>query len=278
MKSTILEITHSDKIDVNCGTKAMTLAELSKLGISVPVFYAISSRCFDRYIKDNNIISPLDFYSSPRNEFDFFKNSIVDSFEVTGEKIPNGEYMVRSSSIPHEKVDLQLFSSMISGAFESYFADSISNVYKKVIDVWESVYTQKAHEQCRILSDKPFVKSIGVIIQQYIKPTVSGVLHTNLNGISVNWIYGHLSKIVSGETLGNNIDAYFSNLGDAILRSKEEDILLIKNNGIEEVFVSLLEQAKIIKQHFKTELEIEWIFDGQRVWIVQSQTLLSKSQ
>jgi phosphoenolpyruvate synthase/pyruvate phosphate dikinase len=278
MNPVLIKIDPSSKIDTSCGTKAIALAELSQLGMNVPDFYVVPSFCFDRFIRNANIISPLDFYAKSEYEVEHFKSfQLVDSFEVSGENICDGKYMVRSSSVPDEYSDLHLFPSMISGVFESYSADIIHDIYKKVIDIWKSLYTKKAYDQCRILSDKPFVKSIGVIIQKYIEPVVSGVVHTMDNIITVNWIEGHLSGIVRGETIGNTIDAYFSNSGDSILRGIEENILLIKNNNMVEVFISLLRQSKIIKQHYQTEIEIEWLFDGEKVWIVQSQTLLSKS-
>lgn len=182
--------------------------------------------------------------------------------------------MVRSSSVPTSDVDLDMFPSMISGAFESYFASSIHEVIDSIPKVWGSVFSEKAYNQCRIFSTKPIVKSIGVLIQRYVEPFISGVVHTKGNIVSVNWIEGHLSKIVSGQLLGNSVDVYKSSEGHYILRGIEKNILLIMNNKYEDVFKSLLEIVTVIKRHFNQDQEVEWVYDGERVWIIQSQPLI----
>lgn len=278
MEQVIVNVMSSCEIESSCGTKATTLAELKKLGLPVPDFYAVPSSCFKAFCRKVEIKSPENFYES--DEFDShaiskFKYIDILNTEDVLRKVEEGRYMVRSSSIPTKDVELKMFPSMISGAFESYFASTTSEIVDNIPKVWESVYSEKAYNQCRIFSEFPIISGIGVLIQKYIDPVISGVVHTKNDIVSVNWVNGHLSKIVNGEDLGNSINIYLSPENNYILRGIESNILLVKNNNYENVFKSLLGIANAIKRHFGCEQEIEWVYDGTTVWVVQSQDLIT---
>lgn len=277
MNQLTLEIRMPSEIDFFCGTKATTLLELKNIGLLIPDFYAIPSSCFASFCREMKIQSLEAFYLcgafDPDINKKFLHTEILNMDNII-RKVEDGKYMVRSSSVPADDVDLKMFPSMISGAFESYFASSISEVTNNIPNVWRSVFFEKAYNQCRLFSKTPIIKGVGVLIQKYIEPIISGVAHTKDSVVSVNWIKGHLSKIVNGETLGNSIDVYMSAEQNYILRGIENDILSIKNNNYENVFRTLWDNAISIKQYFGCNQEVEWIYDGEEVWIVQSQSLI----
>ena len=279
MKKINIHMKPFSEIDFSCGTKATTLLELKSLDLSIPDFYAIPSSCFNEFCQEAQIEIPEMFYARAKYDSHIIKKfdqiEILNTKEIT-QKLKNDKYMVRSSSVPTKDVDLKTFPSMISGVFESYFASTISDVAENIPKVWKSLYSEKAYNQCRILSDHPIVTGMGVLIQKYIEPVISGVAHTCNDMVSVNWIRGHLSKIVTGEVRGNVINVYLSPECNYILRGTESDILFVKNNDYEDVFKSLFDSITIAKKHFGYEQEMEWIYDGITVWIVQSQTLLTQ--
>lgn len=279
MNPMTIEIRMLSEIDSSCGTKATTLLELKKIGLQIPDFFVVPTSCFDSFCREMDIKSPETFYASCKFDPDInkkFLNAEILNMDDITPIIGHGRYMVRSSSVPAKEVDLKMFPSMISGAFESFLASSASEVLDNISNVWRSVFLEKAYNQCKVFSKTPIITGIGVIIQKYIEPIISGVAHTKDNVISVNWIEDHLSKIVSGEILGNSIDIYMSAERNCILRGIEKDILLIKDNSFENVFRTLLDNVTSIKQHFDCEQEVEWIYDGEKVWIVQSQSLISQ--
>ena len=275
MNTVNIHVISQHNVNYACGTKAIALAELLNLGISVPPFYVISSTSFDDFITERGIISPEAFFSTieydSRHLLQFEQVFLVST---SGEPVLDDKYMVRSSSVPLEKIDTGMFPSMISGVFESYYAGSALEAKQEIIEVWKSVYSKKAYNQCRFMSEQAFVKSIAVIIQKYINSVVSGVAHTNQKGVSINWVEGHLLKIVNGETLGNNIDAYISETGDSILRGIEAEILKVNNSPLCKAIPLLLKQAQTIRGYYGCEQEIEWIYDANAVWVVQTQPLL----
>lgn len=277
MNNLSIEIDLQSEIDESCGTKATTLSELKKLGIAVPEFFAIPSCCFESFCRVSGIQSPELFYSDDDfKEVEKEKFLLVDILnkDKIVQKIGKGEYMVRSSSVPTNNVDLDMFPSMISGAFESYFASSVYEAINSITKVWQSVFSEKAYNQCRLFSTTPVIRGIGVLIQRYIEPVISGVAHTKGDTVSVNWIEGHLSKIVSGQLLGNSVDVYKSSECNYILRGIEKNILIIKHNKYENVFKLLLDIITNIKHYFNRDQEVEWIYDGKKVWIIQSQSLI----
>lgn len=273
-----IELKSSFEINESCGTKASTLVELKKLGLPVPEFWAVPSYCCDFFCKQNKIQTIRHFYENPNFDSEtnkFFKHSDIIDGEYITKKIDDGKYLVRSSAIPTESVDSKIFPSMISGAFESYYASSKGDVINNISNVWKSFFSEKAYKQCKMFSEFSIIKGIGVLIQRYIEPVISGVIHTKEKNISINWIEGHLSKIVSGEVLGNSIEAYISSEQKYILRGIESNILLIKEKKYEQVFKTLLDITTIIKPYFGCDQEVEWIYDGEKVWIVQSQNLIN---
>lgn len=272
-----LELKTSTEVDWECGTKASTLAKLKKLGVDVPEFWVIPSVCFEYFCYCIKIPNPISFYS--RSQFDPIVSEMFDNYDILNEdtlieNFKEGRYMVRSSAVPTKIVDLELFPSMISGAFESYDVSSLAEIANNILRVWRSVYEAKAFYQCRILSEQPIIEGMAVIIQKYIRPIISGVAHTRGKGVSVNWIQGHLSQIVNGKNIGNTIEIYKNLECEYILRGIEQEILIIKENEFENVFKYLFDKAMVIKKYFEHEQEIEWIYDGDKIWIVQTQSLI----
>jgi len=272
-----IDITMSMTTNPLCGGKATTLTKLKQAGLHVPSFYVIPTTSFDSFCQHIGILSFKNFYENRKYDPEIEKKFIDVNAALLEEYlqiIDDGEYMVRSSSIPSEDIDLKMFPSMISGAFETYHATSKSEVARRILDVWSSLFTEKAYNQCRLFSQKSIISGIGVILQKYIAPIVSGVAHTEDNIVSINWIEGHLSKIVGGEDMGNSVTVYRSPDQCCILRGIEDDILLVKNKHLEDVFRSIWNDSMSAKEVLGSEQEVEWIYDGTHVWIVQSQHLI----
>lgn len=279
MKKIVLDIKKPSVINELCGTKATALVELKNMGIPVPDFYAISILDFNLFCEVMGIgIENIYIEDTGFNKFLHDKNKFLDIIDSTRiyNILPEGDYMVRSSSIPINDIDICMFPSMVSGAFGSYYAANISEINNSIFKVWESTFSKKAYEQCKIFSNKPIIAGMGVVIQKYINPIISGVMHAKKDTVSINWVLGHLSKIVNGEILGNSIIVYKSKKGNYILRGLENNILVIKNKKYENIFKLLWDIAETIYVHFKCTQEIEWLYDGEKIWIVQSQPLFEE--
>lgn len=258
------------------GTKAHGLFEMQRLGVNVPPFFVVSSFAFDACLEKAGIIKPVAFFRRPvytPEALNFFSAEQKIAFSLN---IPDDwAYMVRSSCVPLPEQNSPAFASMVSGAFESYYAQSKALVANYILAVWKSLYTEKAYTQLTAIAERPMIKSLAVILQKYATPVVSGVAHTRNGHLLINWVDGHLSKIVRGETSGNVIDAYLSDVGGSILRGIEADILKAIGSPVRAAIPQLISQARIICAAQGCEQEIEWVYDGEMVWIVQTQPLLT---
>lgn len=267
-----------DKNNINnlCGTKAQGLAILSQNGICVPDFYVIPANIFNEFCETNDLCSINSFYSMGKYDDNILKKIHNNcSVELDMSIFNAANWMVRSSAIPQKYINQEQFASMISGAFESFSSTNQADIADCVKRVWESVFSEKAYYQCKAFSNEAIISGMGVIIQKEIKPVISGVIHTKGNRISVNWIRGHLSSIVSGSERGNIVDVYLSAANHCILRGIESSILNILENNEKEVFHQLFNISQSIVKIMSSDQEIEWIYDGNIVWIVQTQKWLS---
>lgn len=260
-------------VDDNCGLKAVSLKQLYDLGINVPPFFVVPNDCFLEFCRQNSLMNPLLFFSS--DTFHDVLSMLPENLSVEMvTDLPEDKYMIRSSSTTCRKEPPQ-FSSMISGAFDSYYSHNIDNIEKKILDVWKSLYSFKAYQQCKLVSEEPIVSGMGVVIQKYISPEISGIAHTNERYVDVNWVNGHLSSIVSGKEKGYSVRVYVSKDHDYIVRGLEKSILELKNHSYFQLIKELYDICIKIKDYIETDQEIEWIYDGSKLWFVQTQNLIS---
>ena len=264
-----------DKIDKDCGTKAQGLKTLYENHINVPFFLSLSSKVLDDYCAHYNLDTILQFYSSSTYDESYLhKFDKIPTPKIDLNILEEGCYMVRSSSVPASDIDKKDFPSIISGAFDSFVASDTSEIPTCIKKVWSSAFKDKAYYQCKSFSEKPVITGLGVIIQKMINPKFSGVAHTLKDYAQVNWEEGHLSKIVSGETRGRVVDLYKSNDGHFIIRGKEAEIQRVIRDNKKDVFCDLLNLLLQIQSIMGTNLEVEWLYDGDKIWAVQAQELL----
>lgn len=254
------------------GTKAHTLNNISSI-VNVPRYWTISEDFFESFLLKCGIESIATFFI---NDFSLKYKQLINQcdFIIEGDyTFPiNKKYIVRSSIVPYERtID---FASEISGAFESIVCDG-NNISNAILQVFESVFSEKAYNQVRLFSLENNIKGMAVVIQEYISPIYSGVIHvTNENSIHLQWIEGHLSEIVNGNEFGHSNYIYKNSNNEAIFRGSEKEIAYIRDNHIVNIFSDILALSSNIFIFLKKPQEIEWIFDGKNHWIVQCQELI----
>ena len=265
-----------DDIDRKYGTKAQGLKVLYDNCLNTPVFFSISSQALDDYRMQNGIDTVMEFFMNSRYdedyliEFDKIPSPVIDLslFE-------DGCYIVRSSSVANGDIDKRDFSSIISGAFESFIANNKSDISLCIKKVWRSAFEKKAFYQCKLFSEKSIIAGLGIVIQKMIKPVFSGVAHVFDQNVQVSWVEGHLSKIVKDETRGREVTLYKTKEDHYIIRGKEEAVqTMTKDNNRISAFCNLLDSLLQIRILMNDNLEIEWLYDGEKIWFVQAQELL----
>lgn len=271
-KKLLFHTTNETSLSYNIiGTKAHMLYSISKI-VKIPRFWTISEEYFELFMGECGINSLFEFYTNPycsKYEQLLYNCDVEIDLDY---KFPfEKKYIVRSSIVPHENI--LDFASEISGAFESIVCSG-HNISKAILQVYASVFSEKAYNQMRLFSLEHNIKGMAIIIQEYIPAEYSGVIHvSNTTSAHLQWIKGHLSAIVSGNEFGHSNYLYYTSNGDPIFRGSEKEIANIRDYQIADVFSSALSISTKIYDFVQEPQEIEWIYDGDNHWIVQCQKL-----
>lgn len=265
-------IDSSYEFSIEAGTKSGMLSKVSSI-VRVPRFWTISEEYFLQFLVKCGINSTSVFFENQYcTDYVRMLNDCNCNIELDYSYLPDKKYIVRSSIVPYEHT--ADFASMISGAFESIVCDG-NHIIETILQVYSSVFSEKAHNQIRLFSLEKNIKGMSIIIQEYISADYSGVIHvTDNKGMQLQWLKGHLSDIVDGSNFGHSNYIYYDSNQDAVFRGSEKEIIYLKEHQIANIFSDALSIAVKIYNFNKEPQEIEWIFDGKEHWIVQCQKLI----
>jgi pyruvate,water dikinase len=214
----------------------------------------------------------------------YLKNEIKDYYHNL-----SGEYdkkvAVRSSATAEDLPD-----ASFAGQQETYLnIVGFKNVAQHVLKCWASLFepraifyrTEKGFSHLRV--------GIAVPVQLMVESEVSGIMFTinpltnNGNEISIEAAFGLGQPIVSGEITP---DEYIVSKKDSKIISKhivpqkkmltekgnvEVSNVFVKSQKLEDVYIlKLSELGKKIEDHYGRPQDIEWSFEKNNIYIVQS--------
>lgn len=178
--------------------------------------------------------------------------------------------------------------------------DTVPNVRGKaqlgeaIKQVWASLWNFRAVEERSLFGIDHRAVYAGVLIQIGVNPTAAGVLiTTNLynpedgDSFTINAKWGLGIRVVQGTKVPEQIIFDTSNDGTKIISRSDDPVMLVFDDagGIREVptpgngVILSEERAKRLSnvvQKFvplfpaDNPLDVEWLFEGEHVWIVQS--------
>ena len=184
--------------------------------------------------------------------------------------------------------------------------DTVPNVRGKralgeaVKQVWSSLWSFRAVEERSLYGIDHLQVYAGVLIQVGVNATAAGVLiTTNLydredkQSYTINAKWGLGLRVVEGTRVPEQVIFDLENDGTKIVSRSDEPTMLVfdDNGGIREVpnthkDVILTEvRAKRLSEAVKTlsslfspdqPLDVEWLFEGEKVWIVQARPFVYK--
>ncbi|MFK0309841.1 alpha/beta hydrolase [Pseudomonas sp. NPDC090233] len=100
-----------------------------------------------------------------------------------------------------------------------------------------------------------------VVVQRFIKPTVSGIAFVRHLCVELEWIEGHLEALADGQATPHR--ATLSRLGTAWQNGQFADL-----HGLTATAVWDFLQA-VLKVFHYVPGDIEWAWDGQQLWLLQ---------
>ncbi|MDZ7722405.1 MAG: PEP/pyruvate-binding domain-containing protein [candidate division KSB1 bacterium] len=239
------------------GGKACVLAKLYEIGIPVPDFFVLSAKaCVHQ--KRIHLEKQLESFLE-KHEWNISKETPL---------------AVRSSA-PFEDDTVLSWA----GQLESYLnLTSIHGVLDSIEKIWRSINDPRVMKYMSYFSYPRSKRTIAVLIQRMVRPLFSGIMFTShpvwnqTDSLLIEVAPGSCEKVTAG-TL-NPVQVYVNKKDSSIQVSN------INNPKLQafihsDYFNQLIELGIKIENYFQAGQDIEWAFDGEQVWILQSRPITS---
>ncbi|PAJ72893.1 phosphoenolpyruvate synthase [Pseudoalteromonas sp. NBT06-2] len=303
-KNLVIEVTGCNDNDINeLGGKAYSLNQMLKAGSPVPRAFCITVPAYDLFVDQIDMINVQDKnYTEIKRKID--SSDIPDAIKVCIEEAyqslgNNKSVAIRSSAIGEDSK-----SQSFAGQYQTYLHISgLDNVLDKVKACWSSLWDEgaKAYSQSTDVN-KYEKKGIAVIIQEMIDADCAGVLFTQdpvndqNNTMIIDACWGLGEGVVSGQVLTDTfeVDKRDLSIRNTVVRRKNKQSGLDSENEIKLLdiaeakkeqacmsngqLMALSLKAKELVKHYGTELDIEWAFKDNRLWLLQARPITSAAQ
>lgn len=252
MKQQLLSL--NDPLDIDsCGEKATRLSQLKQAGFKVPSGWVLPSMGIEEIVRDSQ--------SQHQDQIDYFQ-------------LPTASYgyplIVRSSALGE---DGEINSA--AGQYATIGPVTTDEELREAIaHCRDSYWTEeaKSYRQQRHLSDT----GIAVLIQPYISAQISGVMFTRnpLDGgaqIIIEALAGEGDVVVSGQNtpLHLEINRETETAIHESINQLENDDLLSRS-----LIIDLVAEAQAIEAFYHgLPQDIEWVWDGEQIWILQTRPI-----
>lgn len=192
------------------GRKAAYLGELINNGVNVP-----EGICLDK--------SVYSFFKSQG----VLPDSLINDIKEYGYN--NTQMAVRSSATCEDSEE-----ETLAGLFNTYYAYSSQDILNSIQKIYEGANSIETLESLSVYGIDDSKVELGVIIQNLIEPSISGVIYNKwLNNISlVQYVEGFGNKLVDGESNGYSI---ILDSNGKIQDSSGFDILSIEERIIKQI-------------------------------------------
>jgi hypothetical protein len=286
------------------------IASAGLTGVNVPAGFGIPFYYYDRHMKQNGLDKKVDaLLSDPRFKTDAkwrraqskklrdaimvapMDTKVLDAiYKRVRIKLGGKGVFVRSST---NAEDLEGFNG--AGLYDTVpNVRGKKNIGKAIKKVWSSLWNWRAVEERTHFGIDHRGVYAGVMVQIGVNASAAGVLITrNLfnpaetDTFTINAKWGLGIRVVQGTKVPEQILFDTSNDGTKIISRSDDSTMLVfdENGGIKEVPTKSKEvilseaRAKRLSQAvmrfrplFPTDypLDVEWLFEGEKVWIVQS--------
>ncbi|MFI6999312.1 phosphoenolpyruvate synthase [Nocardia sp. NPDC050175] len=290
------------------GGKARALWLLDRHGFAVPEWTVISGETFDSIAEQTGVrsevetlrssiahLEPAEIAVGLRTVTEAFHSSLelrqvaADAYASVG----SGRVAVRSSAAEEDGAQYSF-----AGQFESFLGvEGVSAVVTAIIDCWASAYSERVlayrgQHQCAGTA------AMAVIVQRMVDATASGVLFTRDPSAGrgeefvISSVYGLGEGLVSGAVDADTVLVHRSTgkIVHRLIGAKERRFRVADSGGgVDTVSVETAARARLsitdddierlrstgaaIVEAFGADQDIEWAFENDRLWILQSRAI-----
>jgi phosphohistidine swiveling domain-containing protein len=238
----------SNHIPLTVGNKAYNLHQLLKKKFLVPVTYACTWQAYDDFLINGDGI-----FHQLRSEL----NRIID---------PGKSYAVRSSANIEDSLE-QSFAGQFNTLLD---VRGVDQVLQAIREIWEDAQKEAIKTYIGKGNGSAKALKMAVIIQEMVAPKVSGVAFsknpiTTLDEIIVEAVPGYGIALVQG---GHTPARWVNKWGGWISKPDDGQISL-------DLIQDVVDQTKRIAKAFKKEIDLEWVYDGEKLYWVQLRDITS---
>src|SRR4028118_1655426 len=273
----------NDSLDAAiCGDKAAKLSQLKRAGFNVPAGFILPSQEEGRGKKEEGS-SATDYVADLTDVTDRWKKSEGSNYLENHEELSITDALI-------QKLKSQIPNRMIvrsSAAGEDGDTSSAAGQYQTIGPVFTEAELLDAINRCRHsywTSEAVAYRrqrqlpdtQMAVLIQPYIDSKIAGVMFSRnpLDGgsqIIIEALPGGAESVVGGQVtpLHWEIDFTAAETLEKNLREIERSSIIDKG-----IIAELVQQAQAIEAFFHgIPQDIEWSWDGEKVWILQSRPI-----
>ena len=269
------------------GSKGKNLRILSKIGFDVPPAFCIISKAYERFVDNTNLRKiihetlqddQLGFKDKSRKITNLIlEASIPEEIRTELEahdffKRLNLKWAVRSAS---NLEDLDNVS--FAGLYDSYLnLKDLDDIFTAIKKCWASLWNERAiiyRENNNLNHEKA---TMAVIIQEMVNSQYAGVIFTknpdpeNQDEIFLEYCEGIGESLVSGQITPYSCRINKSSL--TIHHLKMPDRKKFADDDIRK----LSKLALKVEDHFGSPQDIEWAFDGETIYLLQTRPISSQ--
>jgi pyruvate,water dikinase len=293
------------------GAKALGLARMGRIGLSVPAGFCVTADAYHEHLKRNNILSLLtadaaklagakheirrDILAGIRQTIIAapMADELVEEIRSFYATLEANRVAVRSSGTAED-----LPGHSFAGQYDTYLGvTSIEDCIEGVKKCWASLWTERAYSYRQKNGFDHFAVSMAVIVQSLVPADAAGVIFTadpvtgRTDRIIVEATFGLGDLLVSGKVTGDRFLINKKNLrilSRTVAEKKIEHIfddrgLLIeqavpaeqsrKLSINDEVAHKLAKLAKKAEIRFGGPQDMEWALDGTKIFFLQSRPI-----
>lgn len=262
----------------NFGSKAVNLGIMMRAGIQVPDGYCMSQELYHKVMQPDGTIQIPD--------------AVVHELRDVYEALHGEPLAIRSSSSLEDAED-----SSFAGLYETFLnVTTFEDMIDRIKACMQSVSGERVKTYYEAKTDQKKKNSMAVIIQKMVHSQVSGVLfmanplNNRYDQILINGAWGLGEAIVNGQVSPDQwtVDSVTSciiseRIMEKAYRTQAEEkgvslqpvgkAMLLKACLDQDQVKQLVAIAMMVQKLYKKPQDIEWAYDGQDFFIVQSRDI-----
>ena len=266
------------------GTKGFNLHQLSKIGFNTPSTFYITTKAYEDFITENKFRKVIQTtLNNDKISFNDKSQQLIGLIlggkiphkledELASKKLLNKKWAVRSSSNLED-----LPNTSFAGLYDSYLnVKGMDNIIDSIKKCWASLWNERAIVYREKNNLNHTHAKMAVIIQEMVNAEYAGVIFTedptsgNKGEILLEYCEGLGERLVSGVV--TPYSCKINKSSQMIQHGKVPERRNFGDDKIREVSTVALK----VEKYFGCPQDIEWAFDGKKIYVLQTRPLANK--